>query len=462
MDPSKVVPERTALWLSKEIKTQNFRGRLFDKITVFIAICLALSTFVIFWPVVLTIDFEEAFFTPFIPFLLAIFESVGVGGGLTLKILFILSLATAVVGIYLLVKDMTKRQVPSIFAAVIYLVPPMPIFVLTFLVEGFLLAELSSAKSFFTIIYGDGAHFLALALLPFALLFYLRFLKYSQKRDFLLVVFLTVVIFLTNRSQALYVLVILAIATLTDMFIGDYQTKFKKMLMVFIFVVGLVSFWYTPSFWLGGIRLAIGDIFQNIKYLFPLPTILALLSLFFSFVFFAKRGDRQPIFISFLAFFVFLSISIDWVLSGRHFLPHPHRLLPVIFMFASISISLTLTSAFDKMELEKRLKLGNLPGWGRAAGAIVFTAVSLSVFTLFAYLVSPLVIRVVAGPEGIWTKLRTNVIADRLSTLTIAGGKFSLVSPYFSRWEVAIGFVITGIFIFILLLIFFKKWGREE
>lgn len=456
------MPERTALWFSKETKTQNFRGRLFDKLTVFISICLALSTFVIFWPVISTIDFEEAFFTPLMPFLLATFESLGIGGGLTLKILFILSLATAVVGIYLLVKDMTKRQVSAIFAAVIYLVPPMPIFVLTFLVSGFPSVELSSAKSFFTIIYGDGAHFLALALLPFALLFYLRFLKYSQKRDFLLVVFLTVAIFLTNRSQALYVLVILAIATLTDMFIGEYQTKFKKMLMVFIFVFGLVSFWYTPSFWLGGIRLATGDIFQNIRYLFPLPAILALLSLFVSFVFFAKRGDRQPIFIAFLAFFVLFSISIDWMLSGRHFLPHPQRLLPVIFMFASISISLTLTAAFDKMELERRLKLGNLPGWGRAVGAIVFTAASFAIFTLFAYLVSPLVIRVVAGSEGIWTKLRANVIADRMATLTAAGGKFSLVSPYFSRWEVAAGFVITGIFIFILLLIFFKKWGREE
>ena len=461
MDPSKVVPERTSLWFSKEIKTVNYFARLFDKITVFICFCLAIGTFIIFWPLISTINFEEAFFTPLIPSILVIFESLGVVQEIALKILFIISLATATVGIYLLVKGMTKRQVPAIFAAVIYLVPPVPIFVLTFAKSPLLEGELASAKSFLTVIYGDGAHFLALALIPFTILFYLRFLAYSQKRDFLLVVLAAVAIFLTNRSQALYFGVILAIVTLTDMFIDRYKIKLAKMLLVLVFVVGLVSFWYTPSFWLEGTGLAIGDIGQNLKYLFPLPAIVAILSFLFSFVFFAKRRDRQPIFISFLAFFIFLSISIDWIINGRHFLPHPHRLLPVIFMFGAVVLSLTLTAAFDKMNLEKRLPFGNLPGWGKALGAFIFAAVSFVLFTILAYFVSPLVLAVVAGPEGIWTKLRINVIADRMQTLEIAGGKFLLAPPSFSMWEVVSGFVISGIFVLILLLIFIKDWQSK-
>lgn len=456
------MPERSALWFSQEEKPEYYTGRLFDKISVFVSIFLAFLTFVIFWPAVSTISFEEAFYTPFIPFILMIFASLGVVEEFTLKILFILSLAAATVGIYLLVKDMTKRQVSAIFASVIYLVPPMPIFVLSVSKSNLSEATLASAKSFFTVIYGDGAHFLALALIPFALLFYLRFLTYSQRRDFLLVVLLTVVIFLTNRSQALYFWVILTIATFTDMFIGKYKVKFKKMLFVLIFVIGLVSFWYKPSFWLTGTGQVIGDFGQNVKYFFPLPAILAILSFLFSFVFFAKRRDRQPIFIAFLVFFIFISINIDWILNGRHFLPHPHRLLPVIFMFGAIALSLTLTAVFDKMDPLRRLNLGRLPGLVKSVGAVIFAAASFAGFTALAYFLAPLSVMAVTGSGGIWAKLRMNVIADRVQTIEIAGGKFLLVLPSFSGWEAVFGFAVTGIFVLTLFLILVGKWKWED
>ncbi len=459
---SENVPKRSEFWFGAGLKSVTLRGRLFDKTTLLTAFLLGLTTFVIFWPVVLAIEFEEAFFTPLVPLLLSIFDALGIDANLALKILFMSSLVFSTVGIYFLVRDLTKRQVTAIFAAALFLVPPVPIFVLSFIRNSILAPELISAKSFFTVIYGDGAHFLALAIVPYALLFYLRFLKSGGKRDFLLSVLALVVILLANRSQSFYVLLILAVATLCDMFLGLAREKLKKFILVLIFCAGLVSFWYTPYFWLQSVNVIFEYLVNNIRLLFPLPFIIAVLSLLFSFVFFGRREDRQGIFISILSLFIFLAISIDWILNGRSFLPHPQRLLPDLFMFLAISAALTFASIFDKTKLEVRLKFVYWPVWVRTISTLLFAVFSFVIFGLTAYLISPFLISVVSGPGGIWTKLREGVIADREKTLEIAGGSFQLISGSSDNLQELLSAAVSFVFVLILVFLLFNKWKSDE
>lgn len=463
MDPlAENVPQRSEFWFSARLKSFSKRGKLFDKTTLLTAFLLGLTTFIVFWPVVLAIEFEEAFFTPLVPLLLSIFGALGIFQNLALKILFMSSLVFSTVGIYFLVRDLTKRQVAAIFAAALFLIPPVPIFVLSFIRSSILSPELISAKSFFTVIYGDGAHFLALAVVPYTLLFYLRFLKSGEKRDFLLSVFALVIILLANRSQSFYVLLILSVATLCDMFLGLAREKLKKFILVLIFCAGLVSFWYTPYFWLQSVDIAFAYLANNIRLLFPLPFIIAVLSLLFSFVFFGRREDRQGIFISMLSLFIFLAISIDWILNGRSFLPHPQRLLPDLFMFLAISAALTFAAIFDKTRLEVRLKFVSWPQWVKMISTLLFAVFSFIIFGLIAYLISPFLIFAVSGPGGVWTKLRDEVIADREKTLEAAGGSFRLVSRNSDNLQELLSIIVSIVFVLILVFLLFNKWKNEK
>src|SRR3990167_10249120 len=96
---------------------------------------------------------------------ISVFSIFGFNADSSLRFLFIGSLMISTVGIYLFVYDLTKRRVTAILASVLYLIPPMPIFILSLFFSGRYQSQLISAKSFFTIIYGDGAPFLALALI---------------------------------------------------------------------------------------------------------------------------------------------------------------------------------------------------------------------------------------------------------------------------------------------------------
>ena len=455
------IPKRSSFWFGNGLHV-NLSGALFDRITVVFSICLALSSFVIFWPIVVRINFEEAFFTPLAPFLMSALSLLGLAENDAIRVLFIASFMISTVGVYLLVRDLTKRQVPAILAAVAYLVPPIPIFILTYVRTGLLATELGSAKSFFTIVYGDGAHFLALALIPFTTLFFLRYLKTGNKVHFATTIIFASLILLANRTQSLNLAIVLTITLVTEAFLGKARVKLSRALLVAILSIGLVSFWYTPSFWFESIATFVKVGAVNLKYLFPLPALLSVFSLFFSFVYFARREDRQPIFIAFLAFVVFLGIGVEWLATGRDFVPHPHRILSNLNMFGAVVAALALSWVVDELAIVSRFKLISWSTSARTLAALGFGSVSLLVLTIATYTLSPLAILALSGPKGVWTKIRLNVLFDRQETLALAGGNFRLVNISESLWEAIFGLALSVIFLIILVTIILRDRLGEE
>lgn len=460
MDPQKV-PRRPLFWFKRKPETTFYPTILFDRINLIYIGVFALLSFVLFWPIIAQISFEEVFFTPLVPFLISVFQIFGFSADSSLRFLFIASLMISTVGIYLFVYDLTKRRVTAILASVVYLIPPMPIFILSLFFSSRYQSQLISAKSFFTIVYGDGAHFLALALIAFAALFFLRYIKRGKISDLVLTVLSCALILLASRSQALNLLLVLTVVALTDLFLGSARVKIKRYLLVLLISLGLVSFWYTPSFWQETLVDFFGQLQLNLKFLFPLPVTIGFLTLFGSFVFFGRREDRQSIFFSFLLFIIFLILIGEWLWYQRSLLPHPQRLVPNLNMFGAIVAALTLTAIVDRLSLVKALAVETWSAAARALGALVFGIVSFLLLAIVAFALSPWVIRLISGPHGLWTKIKIEVLADRQETLAFAGENFGLVRQHTDGWQLWLGLALSLFFMAILVYLVFEKSEEE-
>jgi len=457
MDPQQV-PQRSKFWFGKRTQGAAVAVNLIDYINLIWIFVFALLSFAIFWPIISKIDFEEAFFTPLVPSLVSLFGIFNIDSQNVIRILFIASFMVSTVGIYFLVYDLTKRRITPILASAAYLVPPMPIFILSYFFPRRYENELISAKSFFTIIYGDGANFLALALLPFAALFFLRFLKWAKEIDLLVAVSTCALVFLASRSQALNLFLVLSVILLTDIFLGQARVKIKRFLLIILISLGLVSFWYTPGFWQETILGFVDQAGANLRFLFPLPAIIGFLGLFVSFVFFARRENRQPIFLSFLLFIIFAVLTGDWLVNGRSLLPHSQRLVPNLNMFTAIVLALALTAIVDSLHIVKVVAVESWSVAGKVLGAIVFGLVSFILLAIGAFLLSPWVIFLVSGSNGIWIKIKLEVLADRQETLALAGQNFELIRQN-TDGQLWLGVVISLVF---LAILFYLILGKEE
>lgn len=460
MDP-KDVPERSNFWFSQKTET-NLERKLFDKTSTLISLILAAFSFVIFWPVISQINIEEAFFTPLVPSLLYIFGLWGFPSADAMKILFIISFMVSTIGIYLFVREMTKRQMTAIISTLIYLIPPVPVFILTYFRQGLLVKELEAAKQFLFIIYGDGAHFIALALIPLAAIFFLRYLKSDHKINLFWSAIFCGLIFLATRSQAMSLILILASITLSELFLGMARVKIKRFLLVVAVFFGLISFWYTPDFLIDSFILYRAHIVENINLLFPVPFIIGSLMLFLTFVIFGKKETRQPIFISLLLFTIYLLIIGSWILTQRSIIPHVQRLIANLNMFTAIILATGITFILDRMHLSERMGITKWSYALRSLVVIVFWPFLFLITGLVVYLVSPLILEVFSGSEGIWSKVSRQVFEDRQHILRIAGSNFVLIGRPSEVWQLIGSVVSLFTFAILVFAVFVNRFPRSK
>ena len=390
------------------------------------------------------------------PYLIKIFEYGGFEANVTIRFLFLVSFMASAIGVYLFARELTRRQITPILPSILYLIPPVPIFIFSFYKSDLYVSEIESAKSFLTIIYGDGAHFLALAILPFAAIFFIRFLRLGLNSDLVIAVVLCALILLANSFQALILIIILTVLTITELFIDQNRSKIKRYLKVVFLSLTLVAYWYTPEFWVNSFKDFLQFFVQNLKSIFPLPLIIGIIGLLFSFVFFARKLERQSIFISFLLFFIFLSLAVSWLIGEKAFIPHPHRLLPLVNMFGSLVVALTFTAVLDKLQIVERLKLESYPVWAKAIWAVLFGAISFIGFTLIMNILSPIIIELVSGENGLWTKVRLTVAAERMGVIGRAGGNFQLTDTRGPMWQHLLGYLISLLTIVVLINLLFR------
>jgi hypothetical protein len=451
MDPQQEIPERSHFWFNDKRKTIRVHDiKLLDKITLLFGLFLVLFAFIVLWPVVSQVKFEEAFSVPLMPLFISMFSSWGFESQSIVRVIFMGSFMLSTAGVYLLVRELTRRQVSSILATLIYMLPPVPIFVIAHFGRGLSPIELASASSFLTVMYGNGG-LLGFALIPFASILFLKFLKSGDKNVLVLTVLVSTIVLLTDQTQSLSLLLVFGIITISEFLLGMARLKIKRLLQILFYSLGLVLFWYFPIFFNRPLAVFTSQTFTNLKYLFPLPFILGVLGLIFSFVFFGKREKRQGIFISFLLLVVFLSLILGWLFFQHSYVSHPNRLVSNLNMFGAIVVSLALTMIFDQLRLEERIGFKSWNWMKKVLGGLFFGIFSFLFMAFVGLLLAPLIVYAISGPYGVWTKIRLAVIADKQEGLAMVGGNFHLIARHVSDWGQLLGIVGTLIVAVLLL-----------
>lgn len=455
MDPEQI-PVRSSFW-SKTGKTKVvYHGHIFDFTTTIISFVLALSSFILFWPVVSRINFEEAFYTPLAPFLLYVSGILGFGPNESMRALFVVSCMISTVGVYSLARELTRQQIIPLLASVIYLVPPIPVLVLTLLNRSTLETDIQNARNFLAVVYGDGAHFLALALLPFAAMFFIKFLKKGTVAHFAWASIFAALVFLANRSQAFNLILIFVAISISESLLDKSLKKIKRLIMVIIFCFGLACFWYTPSFIFNSAVLYGNQIVDNAGKLFPLPFILSALFMLFSLVFFARRQDRQTLFISLTLTSLFLALTLDWFTDSQTLVPHPNRLITNLNIFSSILIAILVGSIINKFHIIERLGANTWSRGAKILGAIALGFVSFAAFASIVLSLSTFAINWITDPGGPWSKVSSSFFAEKQYELELAKGNFNLINNV-NIFQMQIGTAISIIFLMALLFLAFKK-----
>jgi len=130
-------------------------------------------------------------------------------------------------------------------------------------------------------------------------------------------------------------------------------------------------------------------------------------------------------------------------------------------MFAAIVSALTLTAIIDRLRLVKTLAVETWSAAGKALGALIFGVVSFLLLAILAFVVSPWVTLLISGPNGLWTKIKMGVLADRQETLAFAGKNFGLVRQHTDGWQLWLGVALSLFFMAILIYMILKNEGEE-
>ncbi|MDO8551336.1 MAG: hypothetical protein Q7S03_01485 [bacterium] len=195
------------------------------------------------------------------------------------------------VGVYALVKELGERRLLAGSASFFYIFGPIIPFLFRF---------------------SDGLYLIAFSLLPFTLLVYLRLLRHwSRKQATLFVILASFLMLLDTSILPTFLLGVVAILLSVSGW-KKIEERLKKtsLLLAASFVV--VTFWYTPSYWLtllGAPSFAGKSLFSIIIWLGKLiPLALAVSLAIFSGRFFREKRSFRDFCFYWLFFFGFLTL----------------------------------------------------------------------------------------------------------------------------------------------------------
>ena len=129
-------------------------------------------------------------------------------------------------------------------------------------------------------------------------------------------------------------------------------------------------------------------------------------------------------------------------------------------MFFAIVISLILGAGFDKFDISEQVNVQKWSQAGKSLAAVIFALISFLVLAGGAFIFSPMVVKVLAGPSGIWARVSSQVVAERQHALALAGENFKLIRLESGNIQMIIGALLTVVSI--LILVYMMTKGEEE
>lgn len=287
------------------------------------------------------------FYTPFLPFLMALLHFLvpAISIASWYRILIALFYTLTPVSFYFLVSFLTERKSVGFLAALAYSFLPS---------IGYLLPAVGGEvpwRLLTLILYGEGGHIVGLFFLPLALLFFIKSVRKASWQNVVLASLFTGLLALTNLIALIGFGVMLAVSLLVELLGGDWARKLGRAGVVFLFTFGLIAFWFNLSFikasfsiGTGGVSGSVGD-----AYLRAFPAIFLLAPLFFIFAIIGKKKIFKPILIAIGWILIFFFSAYFWFRGGTMLLPQPNRYLPEMDMGTALLVSWLAVLLIEKV-----------------------------------------------------------------------------------------------------------------
>ena len=143
----------------------------------------------------------------------------------------------------------------------------------------------------------------------------------------------------------------------------------------------------------------------------------------------------------------------EWISTGHSLVPHPHRLFAHLNMFFAIVLALGLSAVFDKFDISEQMNVEKWSSAGKSLGAMAFGLFSFLILSAGAFIFSPFAVLFLTGESGIWTRISSQVVAERSYAFFVAGENFRLVRLESGSLQIIAGVVLTLISFLILFSI---------
>lgn len=285
------------------------------------------------------------FYNPLLPFLISGLHFITrLDFSYLYRIIVGLAYIFAPVTLYLFVKYLVRKEFPALIAA------------LAFSTATNLFAWLSPGifddiklhgfvpwKLIGLMIYGQGPHIIALALIPLAALFFLHTLKYPTFKYYLLTGIVNALVALTHWPSFIILILLEFILLFSEILLGHTLRKFKTALFCFLLTYGLSAFWLNPAFLARSYSLGGEEILANWVKLVPISFVVIPVLVTVLFLIFDRRPRLQPFLVSFFWLVIPLLFIMAYNVYNKALVPKPDFLSPELGMGTAILLAVLLT-----------------------------------------------------------------------------------------------------------------------
>lgn len=297
------------------------------------------------------------FYTPLLPYLMVLLSKVFSSIPLEswYRILIGLFYAATPVSVYFLARYLLKNTAAGFLSGMVFAFVPTIGYLMPALSGNSEIHKLAPWRFLTLILYGEGGHVIGLFFLPLVLLFAFKTLRYGTFRNYLTASIFIALVALTNIISLIGLALMLVIVFVIESLGQDWLKKISRAFLLFLFSLGLVSFWYNFSFTgaslsigTGGASGSLGDVYFRF-----LPFIFLLFPLVFLFTVMAKRETWKLPLITLSWVVLFFTSAYLWLTQETMLLPQPNRYLMEMDIGVAILVVWCLLLGISKIIPQK-------------------------------------------------------------------------------------------------------------
>lgn len=261
---------------------------------------------------------------------------------------------------YLFVRYLTRKEFTALVAALLYSAPP---FFTALLLPGTIITKFKDLgiapwRIIDLISEGSGQHIIALALLPLALLLFIKALRFPSLKNYIYSSLLATAVIISDWKSLFSLVLFFIIILFSEVVVGNASRKLKNFLWIVLITAGLVSFWVNMPFIrnmteVSGAGLSI----KNILGVVPLGFVLLPIIGTGLYLLFDHKPRWQPFLMSSLLVVLFFIVSLSSLQLGKDLLMDPVRYLPEFNLSVCLLLALIFTWLVEKIRRWARMKL---------------------------------------------------------------------------------------------------------